>query len=107
MEIVSTTLHSQKQGGSNKYCSLGYPAMSSFVASDDDLFVLRRFEKLGARVALMMQAHIAKLEEDLMEEDNLGRDEKQHCGTFLHDPRAKRRDIMEQIRLRLTEYRMH
>ena len=79
--------------------------MSSFVASDDDLFVLRRFEKLGARVALMMQARIARLEEELMEEDNLAIDEKQHCGTFLHDPRAKRREIMEQIRLGLTEYR--
>ena len=80
--------------------------MSSFVASDDDLFVLRRFQKLGARVALMMQAKIAQLEEDLMKEDDLGKDEKQHCGTFLHDPRAKRVAIMDEIKCRLTEYRM-
>ena len=81
--------------------------MSSFVASDHDLFVLRRFEKLGARVALMMQANIAHLEEDLLKEDDLGKDEKQHCGTFLYDPRAKRRAIMEEIKLRLIEYRTH
>lgn len=106
MEIVSISWCSRPRNGTDADLSLGYPAMSSFVASDDDLFVLRRFEKLGARVALMMQANIAKLEEELMVEDDLGREEKQNCGTFLHDPRKKRRELMEEIKLRLTEYRM-
>ena len=79
--------------------------MSTFVASDDDLFVLRRFGKLGARVALMMQANIAKLEEDLMVEDTLGREKKENNGTFLHDPRKKRRELMDEIKIRLIEYR--
>ena len=79
--------------------------MSAYVASDDDLFVLRRFGRLGARVALMMQDRIAKLEEDLLKEDKLGIKEKSHCGTFRHEPRKKRAEIMDEIKWRLTEYR--
>ncbi|CAF9916587.1 MAG: hypothetical protein HETSPECPRED_002956 [Heterodermia speciosa] len=78
--------------------------MSAFVASDDDLFVLRRFERLGARVALMMQDRLASLEEDLLKEDKLGREEKSHCGTFRHEPRKRRSEIMDEIKWRLIEY---
>ena len=79
--------------------------MAAFVASDDDLFVLRRFERLGARVALMMQDRIATLEEDLIKEDAQGKKDNSHCGTFRYEPRKRRADIMEEIKCRLTEYR--
>ena len=79
--------------------------MSAFVASDDDLFVLRRFGRLAARVALMMQDRIASLEEDLLKEDALGREENSHCGTLRQEPRKRRTDLMEQIKWKLIEYR--
>ena len=80
--------------------------MAAYVASDDDLFVLRRFQRLGARVALMMQDRIAKLEEDLFQEDNLGRIEKSHNGTFRHEQRQRRQELMDEIEWRLSRYRM-
>lgn len=79
--------------------------MSAFVASDNDLFVLRRFERLGARVALRMQDRIAKLEEDLSKEDQLGMDEKSHCGTFRNDQRERRLQLMDEVESRLANYR--
>ena len=79
--------------------------MSTYVASDDDLFVIRRFERLGARVALMMQDRIASLEEDLAKEDELGREEKSNCGTFRCETRTRRAEIMLEIKEKLTEYR--
>ena len=79
--------------------------MCTFVASDDDLFVLRRFEKSGARVAMMMQDRIAKLEEDLAIEDEQGRDESSHCGTFRWEPRPERQHILDEMTWRLERYR--
>ena len=79
--------------------------MCTFVASDDDLFVLRRFEKSGARVALMMQDRIAQLEEDLAIEDREGRYESSDCGTFRWEPRRKRQQILDEMTSRLERYR--
>lgn len=85
--------------------SRGYPAMCTFVASDDDFFVLRRFEKSGARVALRMQDRIAELEEYLATEDRKGREEISDCGTFRDEPRPRRRQILDEMTWRLKEYR--
>ena len=53
----------------------------------------------------MMQDQLARLEEELREEDRLGREEKSNCGTFRREPRIKRHDLMEEIKFKLTEYR--
>lgn len=79
--------------------------MCTFVASDDDLFVLRRFEKSGARVALRMQDQIAGLEEELAIEDRKGRHEKEDCGTFRGDIRKRRQEILDEMTWRLERYR--
>ena len=79
--------------------------MCTYVASDDDLFVLRRFEKSGARVALMMQDRIAQLEEDLAIEDEKGIDEKADCGTFRYETRGRRQHILDEMTWRLEKYR--
>lgn len=83
--------------------------MCTWMASDDDFFVLRRFGKLGARVALYMQDQISALEEDLQIEDNLCRTavkEESDSGTFRKDPRQLRQQIMNQLCIKLEQYRM-
>jgi hypothetical protein len=44
---------------------LGYRGFSSFIASDDDFFILRRFRTLHARVLLALQNHLTVLESNL------------------------------------------
>ena len=85
--------------------SRGYPALCTFVSSDDNLFVVRRFEKLGARVILRMQDRIAYLEEELIEQDRLAREKNCDSGTFRYETLARRQQIMDEVSWRLKEYR--
>lgn len=80
--------------------------MCTWMASDDDFFVLRRFGKLGARVALMMQNRIAQLEEELLNEDRASRDLGQHSGSFRNDPREQRTKLLEELVGRMEKYRL-
>ena len=48
---------------------LGYRAFCEWSASDNELFVLRRFTALNTRVILKMQDEIVQLEEELAEID--------------------------------------
>lgn len=50
---------------------LGYRAYSSFLASDDNFLVFRRFGNLNARVLLFLQDQICRFEERLEELDAL------------------------------------
>jgi len=50
---------------------IGYRGYSKFISSDDDFFVVRRFDTLSARVALALQDEIAVLEEELNEIDEV------------------------------------
>ena len=86
--------------------SMGYPAMCTWMASDDDFFVLRRFGKLGARVALQMQDHIVRLEEELENEDRQCRDCEQSSGSLRDDPSERRQEILEELTVRIGSYRM-
>ena len=88
--------------------SRGYPAMCTFMASDDDFFVLRRFGKLGARVVLRLQNEIAQLEDDLQAEDAFcmrQENPKLDNGTFALDPSERRKKIMEELTWRMERYR--
>ena len=48
----------------------GYPEFTKFVASSDDLCVIRRFSQFGARVLLRMQDGISVLESRIEELDH-------------------------------------
>lgn len=56
---------SEKQGWRYK----GYPAFSTWMASSDDAFVVRRFGTVHARTILMLQDKIVRLEAQLEEDD--------------------------------------
>ncbi|KAH0436420.1 hypothetical protein CcaCcLH18_04440 [Colletotrichum camelliae] len=48
---------------------IGYKGYSDFISSEDDFFLLRRFDELNVRIALAMQDEISQLEEELEDVD--------------------------------------
>ncbi|KAL8772816.1 MAG: hypothetical protein Q9209_002161 [Squamulea sp. 1 TL-2023] len=74
------------------------------MASDDDFFVIRRFAKLGARVALFMQNRIVQLEEAVQAEDIGCTNESGDNGTFSGDSRIRRQELMDELVWRLERY---
>src|SRR5437868_4632427 len=67
---------------------IGYKGYANFIASEDDLFILRRFDTLNTRVALALQDEISELEEELgmLDKRYSSRDaEDVHNGTFRED----------------------
>ncbi|KAK1671996.1 hypothetical protein BDP55DRAFT_274936 [Colletotrichum godetiae] len=49
---------------------IGYKGYTKFIASEDDFFLLRRFDSLNVRVGLALQDEISELEQELEEMDN-------------------------------------
>lgn len=83
----------------------GYPEMSMWMASDDDFFVLRRFGALSARVALMLQDQLTRLEEELEKEDVACMQmPKGDSGTFRNDVRSRRQEILGLALWTLEKY---
>ena len=48
---------------------IGYKGFSEWMVSDNDFFVLRRFDSLSARITLLLQWQLTKLETKLAELD--------------------------------------
>lgn len=69
----------------------GYPALSKWMASANDFFLLRRFSPLQVRCLLHLQNQIAVKGQQLEEWDNFARcqePEKGSSGWIDHDPEA-------------------
>jgi hypothetical protein len=80
--------------------------LASFVASDADFFVLRRFDKLNARVLLTLQDHLSLLEAQLDELDAIYSTREVgdvNNGTVRYD-RADRVELIDRIGAKLREY---
>jgi len=95
--------------------SVGYRGLSSWMASDPDFFLLRRFDRLNTRILLHMQDEIAQEEEKLekidkeREEQPLTGDEFQdfengYNGSFRDDPSDDRKELIEKLKPRLKAY---
>lgn len=83
--------------------------MSTWMASDDDFFVIRRFSQLSARVVLFMQNRIVGLERIVQEEDAkclkaTGIPESEN-GSFDMDFSTRRQKAMDELVWRLEHYR--
>lgn len=83
------------------------------MASDDDFFVLRRFDSLSTRVALYQQDQVALLEQELGIQDRrcreaLGdaRNRVDDGGTFRSDLWKRRGQILEDLAGVLSRYRI-
>ena len=85
---------------------IGYRGFSEWLASDDDFFVLRRFDVLSARTLLLLQWQLSKLETQLLGADELRAFKvvaDLHNGSFEADD-EERQALLIQIKEQLTEY---
>lgn len=86
---------------------LGYPALCDWSASDNDLFVLRRFKALNTRVLLRMQDSISQLEEELIEidaENSQMGSSPVNNGSFRNEMVERREEILTEAGSKLKEY---
>ena len=74
------------------------------MASDNDFFVIRRFEASNARVLLMMQDRIAYLEEEIRKKDDICETNSWSNGTLRYDVLDDRRKVLEELASRLERY---
>ncbi|KAF6818892.1 phytase [Colletotrichum plurivorum] len=49
----------------DRSCPVGYNEFVDFLSSDDDIFILRRFDAAHARVLLHLQDQVSQLEKSL------------------------------------------
>ncbi|KAM0798784.1 hypothetical protein BDR22DRAFT_808348 [Usnea florida] len=86
---------------------LGYQSFSRFVASDNDLFILRRFGALSAQVILALQDELSCLEHDLEVIEKRQREEDApdvHNGSFRQETQLDRRKLLLDARPLLRQY---
>ena len=85
----------------------GYPAFSEWMASSNDFFLLRRFGALNARVILLMQDRISRLEQDIDKIDQEVRDSSNPAArndSFRLDQGSKREYLLDLLIPKLKEY---
>jgi hypothetical protein len=92
---------------------LGYRVFSKWVASDQNLLVVRKFASLNVRIILSLQDEIVKLEQDLngIDEDSSRPGpiddcdpEVIHNGTFREDHVKQRTELLEILAKKLQRY---
>ncbi|KAK4547221.1 hypothetical protein LTR36_001443 [Oleoguttula mirabilis] len=87
----------------------GYPRLASFMNSDENFLIARRYSLLHTRVMLYRQAELAQLERDLLELDKEDAGEKDRAlkgVKFLaRGPRgADRKELIGEIEEKLKQY---
>jgi hypothetical protein len=96
----------QKEVDAKPWKFIGYPGYSSFLASETDLLIFRRFGATSARIALKLQDNVVVLEEELSKLDgNFARREAKDVqnGSFRIE-QPDREKVMNQLHNALLEY---
>jgi hypothetical protein len=86
---------------------VGYRGVSSFIASEDDFFVLRRFSIVTARVLLGLQDEIVELEGKLNDlDESLSRKDAPniHNGSFRQETSTVRLSVLKRLEPKLRAY---
>jgi hypothetical protein len=86
---------------------IGYRGYTSFIASDHDFYIFRRFKELNVRTALLLQDEISCLEEQLAQLDDTHRKttaQDVHNGSFRDDAVEDRVLVLESISEKLYRY---
>ena len=83
----------------------GYRAFTTWLGSSDEAVVIRRFNKINARVIMYMQHEIGKKEERLDYLDNKSEEvDSKHNGSFELEHIPERTQILESLKHDLKEY---
>ncbi|TKA72458.1 hypothetical protein B0A55_06891 [Friedmanniomyces simplex] len=85
----------------------GYPALSKWMASANDFFILRRFSPLQARCLLYLQNEIAAIHRGLDDWDQYAQKRPKgtgQSGSFSNDPFTKRTTLLKQAIPLLQQY---
>ena len=85
---------------------IGYKGYASFIASENDFYIVRRFASLNTRIALALQDQVSVLEEELeaLDARYSTRDaEDLHNGSF-RDDQEDRAALVERIAENLMKY---
>ncbi|KAJ5661095.1 uncharacterized protein N7484_000467 [Penicillium longicatenatum] len=74
--------------------------------SDDELFLLRRFGALNARIILALQDEVCQIEEELKNLDHkyMNCSDPVNNGSFRQDIKQDRKGVLARLRLKLKEY---
>lgn len=85
---------------------IGYKDFAAFVASDEDFFVLRRFDRLHSRVLLALQADIAWLEEslDVLDARLSAKDARDVDNGSVREDQHDRKALLSRISQQLRNY---
>lgn len=89
----------------------GYPSLASFIGSDKDFFIFRRFSTLSARNLLYLQDELLELETrlrdiDLKESLRGTQQDLWNLHSRREDSNQARKTLMKEIRIKLQEYSM-
>ena len=107
---VALPMLTQKEIEAAEWKYTGYRGFASFVSSDDDFFVLRKFGSLNARVILALQDEIVALEQDLAALDDHWSQKTGpdcHNGSFRDDLGSPRSELLrKKIYGKLKDYSM-
>ncbi|KAI9641351.1 hypothetical protein NHQ30_010153 [Ciborinia camelliae] len=90
-----------------RWKEIGYPIYAEFTASDSELFIIRRFNNLNARVILGLQDEICVMEEKLHAIDRRCKEGNEDIwnGSFRGDTQQDRKILLQNIKERLKEYK--
>ena len=98
---------SQKDIKDKPWKYTGYRSFSTFIATDNDFLIFRRFGTLSARVLLSLQDQLSCVEEELeaCEKRLRGRYVPDtHNGSFRQDSQKDRQDLVCRAQRLLREY---
>ena len=90
----------------------GYPQFSRWVASDQAWFITRRFGTLNARIILLLQDNIVKLEDELNMFDKaysrsrtaMNDNDMTHNGSFRLESFSNRAEVLEKLVAAVSKY---
>ena len=109
LPVLSPPIQTRDETGRKPWRYIRYCGFSSFISSDNDFSIFRRFDVMSNRVLLAMQDNIARLEELLNKLDVQcieRTDPELDNGSFRNDRCAERGQTVGKLQRALLEYSM-